>query len=86
VATFTGSHRVFGALDTGWDCLRAQPGLCSAWSQPEHRHWDIATVQPLAQPVPCRGMPGFWPLPASTAEAVSAQINGHQETCPVSAG
>lgn len=68
VVTFTGSHQV---------CRTAvPPAECGAWAEPGCHHWTIATVRPLAKPVPCRGMPGFWPLPPG----VAATVAGRRET------
>jgi hypothetical protein len=51
---------------------------------PGDRHWHLRDPVALDQPVPCRGWPGLWPLPASVAakltgragEVVSEQADG----------
>lgn len=66
VVTFTGSHKVCR--------MAAPPAECSPWSVPGCHHWTVAEVEPLAEPVPCRGMPGFWPLPPGVGAAITAQL------------
>lgn len=36
----------------------------------------LEDVRPLASPIPCRGMLGFWHLPADVEAAVVAQLGG----------
>jgi hypothetical protein len=75
VVTFTGSHHA--AVCGGMDCQdgRRLPWRgCSPWAMPGCWHWTAAVVCPLAEPVPCRGMPGFWPLPAAAALAIGHQL------------
>jgi hypothetical protein len=67
VVTFAASHK-------------ACRGPCTGWSEPGCCHWPVAAVLPLAEPVPCRGMPGFWPLPPAAGEAVAAQLPARRET------
>jgi hypothetical protein len=79
VVTFTGSHKSYGAPGTGRDCPGTRHGLCSPWSEPGARHWQVSGARPLTTPVPCRGMPGFWPLPADTTTAITAQLTALPE-------
>lgn len=70
VVTFSGSHAPVGEAE----CRCGG----SVWVEPTSHHWTVTTVQPLAEPVPCRGMPGFWPLPPGLAEVITAQLHaGH---------
>jgi len=71
VAVFSGSHYLSG---TGQNCPGSPAGPCSPWSEPCQWHWAVASVHPLAEPVPCRGALGFWPLPAAVAEAIAVQL------------
>lgn len=66
VVTFSGSHVT---------CRSGLGGpVCTSWSETARDHWVVDSAQPLAEPVPCRGMQGFWPVPDSVAEAVAAQL------------
>lgn len=58
VATFrlVRTHAVAKANCVGWEC----GPIC----------WDIADVQVLARPVPCKGALGMWTVPADIAEQV----------------
>lgn len=47
---------------------------CSPWGQPEMYHWALASVQPLREPVPCRGALGLWRLPDDVEKSVRAQL------------
>jgi hypothetical protein len=38
--------------------------------------WVLADIQALAEPVPCRGAQGLWPVPADVAAAVTTQLPG----------
>lgn len=48
---------------------------CSPWARHSQHHWMLATPQPLAEPVPCRGMLGLWRLPDEVEKAVRAQLS-----------
>jgi ASCH domain len=47
---------------------------CSPWARHGQHHWMLANPQPLAEPVPCRGMLGLWRLPEDVEKAVRAQL------------
>src|ERR1700722_17787396 len=59
-------------------CFEARPGQsglqCSPWAHASQFHWQLADVRPLAEPVPCRGMLGLWPLPDEVEKGVRAQV------------
>lgn len=48
----------------------------SLWAEPGQRHWRLAEVVTLLQPVPCRGAQGLWVLPRPVEDAVVEQIGG----------
>ncbi|WP_051864904.1 ASCH domain-containing protein [Streptosporangium roseum] len=55
-------------------------GLCSIWSAHGQHHWELTDIRPLAEPVPCKGRLGLWPLPADADAAVRAQLAA-QDAC-----
>jgi len=48
---------------------------CTPWARHGHYHWMVANPQPLARPVPCRGMLGLWRLPDDVEKAVREQLS-----------
>lgn len=52
---------------------------CSPWAVRGQFHIELASVRPLPDPVPCRGMLGLWRLPEDAERAVRAQLeeSGH---------
>lgn len=74
VAEVTGCHddgSCYGALQRPGSGLHP---LCSPWAQRFQWHIQLANVQALADPVPCRGMLGLWRLPEDVGSAVRAQL------------
>jgi ASCH domain len=68
MATLVGCHP---------DRAHADPARpCSPWAVAGQWHWEILAVRPLAEPVPCRGMLGLWPLPDDVMAAVRQQPRG----------
>jgi len=71
MAELTGCH------EPGF-CFKARPGhggeMCSPWAHASQFHWPLASVRPLAEPVPCRGALGLWHLPDDVEKAVRAQL------------
>lgn len=62
------------------DCMHAErlapPGRlngCSPWAVRGQWHIELASVRPLAEPVPCRGRLGLWWLPEAAEQAVRGQ-------------
>jgi hypothetical protein len=49
-------------------------GCCGMWAMREVFHWQLADVQPLAEPVPAKGALGFWTPADDVLAAVRAQI------------
>lgn len=47
---------------------------CSPWAIRGQWHIELDSVQPLPEPVPCRGMLKLWPLPEDIESAVRAQL------------
>lgn len=53
------------------------PGLlsgCSPWAVRGQFHIELASVRPLADPVPCKGALGLWRLPGDVEKAVREQL------------
>lgn len=71
VAELVGCHL---SPDFGGTCGATRP-LCSPWAERDAYHWQLADVQPLPDPVPCRGMLGLWRLPDEVEKAVRAQLD-----------
>lgn len=55
-------------------------GRCSVWSAHGQHHWQLTDVRPLAEPVPCKGRLGLWPLSAEVDAAVRTQLNRQETT------
>lgn len=52
---------------------------CGPWAGPDDaHHWHLANVQPLAEPIPCRGALGLWRPPPDIAERLTSAIGGAQ--------
>jgi hypothetical protein len=50
-------------------------GCCSSrWGQADQWHWQVVNPQPLAEPVPCKGMLGLWTIPEDIESAARAQL------------
>jgi hypothetical protein len=49
-------------------------GCESPWAVQGQYHWRLGDVQPLAEPVPCKGRLGLWDLPADVEAAVMQQL------------
>lgn len=47
---------------------------CTPWGQPGVYHWQLADVQPLPVPVPCKGRLGLWVPDDELLAAVDAQL------------
>jgi hypothetical protein len=47
---------------------------CSPWAVPGQWHWQLVSVRPLPEPVPCRGALGLWRLPDDVGQAVRKQL------------
>jgi hypothetical protein len=47
---------------------------CGMWASEGQCHWRLAGVQPLAEPVPCKGRLGLWELPEDVEAAVTSQL------------
>lgn len=66
-----------------WMCIKVRsPGQftsCMQWGADGQFHWILASVRPLADPVPCRGMLGLWTVPDEAERAVRAQIGETDE-------
>ncbi len=48
----------------------------SRWDDPRSIHWRLTDIQRLAEPVPCGGRQGLWPLSVAVEAAVLAQLGG----------
>jgi hypothetical protein len=59
--------------DFNGTCGATRP-LCSPWAVRDQYHWCLASVRPLAEPVPCRGALGLWRLPDEVAARVDAVL------------
>jgi hypothetical protein len=59
--------------DFGGTCGATRP-LCSPWAVRDQYHWVLASVRPLAEPVPARGMLGLWTVPEEAERAIRAQL------------
>jgi len=76
VAELTGCHRAD-------ECMRPAVSLppgCSPWAASGQWHWQLASVSPLPDPVPCRGALGLWRLPDDVEKLVREQLeatDGH---------
>jgi len=72
VAELSGCH-------DGRDCsdVALPPRYCSPWAAAGQWHWQLACIQPLAEPVRVRGMLGLWRLPEDVEKAVRAQLEVH---------
>lgn len=75
VAALAGCHRFewdeLCGSSGDWGKRSRHPGLCSPYvALGVEWHWELADVRPLAEPVPCRGLPGLWPLPDDVESAV----------------
>ena len=62
-------------------CVGAHAGVGSAWGRAQRRwaesrsYWLILdNVRKLAEPVPCRGMLGLWPVPVDVERRVREQL------------
>lgn len=49
---------------------------CCPWAWRGACHWQMENVRPLAEPVPCRGSLGLWPLHPEVTGRVRAQLAG----------
>lgn len=58
---------------------------CSPWAVRGQFHIELASVRPLPEPVPCRGMLGLWRLPGDIEQAVRKQLEDRW-TSPTRAG
>lgn len=47
---------------------------CGPWAQSQSRHFILADVRPLAEPVPAKGAQMLWTLPAEVEAAVRARL------------
>ena len=50
-------------------------GCCPSWAFRGQWHIELADVRSLRDPVPCKGMLGFWRLPEAVEKAVRAQLS-----------
>ncbi|MFE2024604.1 ASCH domain-containing protein [Streptomyces hygroscopicus] len=46
-------------------------GCCAPWGDPRAHHWQLADVQPLAEPVPCRGAQKLWTPTTATIQRIT---------------
>jgi hypothetical protein len=70
VVTFTGCHPLYNICNPAG----IPQTTCSPWSEWGSYHWLVGDVRPIAEPVPCRGALGFWPVPADVERAVREQL------------
>ncbi|MFI9588252.1 hypothetical protein ACIHCQ_42205 [Streptomyces sp. NPDC052236] len=49
-------------------------GCCRPWGEAGTYHWQLADIQLLHEPIPCRGALKFWTPPTSALDAVTAQL------------
>lgn len=80
-ATVYGDHldvySAIVAIATITGCHWAETGrLCGPWSEPDAYHWTLADVAALPEPVPAKGMLGFWTPDEDTVNAVLRQETG----------
>lgn len=47
---------------------------CGPWAMPRERHWHLADVRPLAEPIPATGAQKLWRLPDDVNARVRAAI------------
>ncbi|MFE1936473.1 ASCH domain-containing protein [Streptomyces sp. NPDC059474] len=45
-------------------------GCCSPWGEPRGHHWQLTDVQPLTEPVPCRGAQRLWTPTTATIQRI----------------
>jgi hypothetical protein len=64
--TFIGAHH---SIDCASEC-----GLCDPWAAHGQVHNQLTVTRTLNQPVPCRGMPGLWPVPPHARASAAAQL------------
>jgi hypothetical protein len=61
-----------------WMCIKRDGPLkvnsCMRWGADGQFHWLLASVRPLAEPVPAKGMLGLWTVPEDAERAVRAQL------------
>lgn len=63
------------AVATVTGCHRSGDGTCCGpWGEERVYHWTLADVDALPEPVPAKGMLGFWTPPAGVLDAVNAQL------------
>jgi hypothetical protein len=70
--TVTGCHHATGCPISGGEGVPWP--LCTAWSARGQFHIELASVRPLADPVPCKGSLGLWRLPEDVEKLVRAQL------------
>lgn len=46
----------------------------SPWAEPGRYHWQLRSIRPLAQPIPCSGARGLWRPNPATQQAVHAAL------------
>lgn len=78
VARIAGCHH---ATDCAGPLLAAAFGLehdtlCSPWAAWGQYHWELVSVRPLLEPVPCRGHQRIWYLPQTVDQEVQIQLAG----------
>lgn len=68
VAVLDGCHSGQGCeLENGRE-------MCSPWAMHRAWHWQLRDVRPLAEPVPCTGARGLWPLPEDVGGVIREQL------------
>ena len=61
-------------------CTAMQGCNCGPWAVEGQCHWRLASVQPLAEPVPCKGRLGLWDLPDDAEAAVVSQLAAAEQS------
>jgi activating signal cointegrator 1 len=75
VAELAGCHHAADCGGSDWQDGRRLPfRYCTPWAQPGLWHWELTGVRLLAEPVPCKGALGLWPVPGDVERAVRVQL------------
>ena len=56
-------------------CHESEPGCCdSDWAVYGQWHWELRDPRPFAEPIPCNGRLGLWPVPDHVLAAAKAGV------------
>ena len=74
---FTGAHYPLECARVGRArlCDPWSVRLCDPWAAHGQVHNKLGLTRVLPEPVPCRGMPGLWPVPDIVLAKATAQLS-----------